>query len=75
MEALHSHDNDDPQQRRKARVAGIKLLVGGVLMLPAYFLAAMNTPGPIKTVPTIIAIAATLVCLILGVRALILTRR
>jgi hypothetical protein len=76
MESLHGRRADDQEEnRRKARSAGIKLLIGGLLGAPAYVFASLQTYGHLKTVPAIIAFSVALVCVFLGARALILTRR
>jgi len=75
MEALHSHIEDPEERRRKARVAGFKLLIGGLLGLPAYAFASLKTFGHFKTVPAVIAITVCVVFVALGTYALIKTRR
>ena len=75
MERSHEHTGDNEAQRRKARSAGIKLLIGGLLAPVGYVFASIETYGHLKTVPAIIAFSVSLVCIVLGARALILTRR
>lgn len=76
MENLNGRRSEDREEnRRKARSAGIKLLIGGLLGAPAYVFASLQTYGHLKTVPAIIAFTVALVCIVLGARALILTRR
>ena len=74
METL-TNKNDAEEQRRKVRTAAWKLLAGGLLGGPAYVLTALYTSGHLKPVPTVIAGAACLLFVILGARALIITRR
>ncbi len=73
--AIIQQTEDQEEQRRKARAAGIKLLIGAGLGLPAYVFASLQTYGHLKTVPAIIAFTVCAVCIVLGVRALILNRR
>lgn len=76
MENLNGHRSENHEEnRRKARSAGIKLLIGGLLGAPAYVFASLQTYGHLKTIPAIIAFTVALVCIVLGARALILTRR
>ena len=76
MESLTSRRSEDPgEDRRKARSAGIKLLVGGLLGALGYAFASLQTYGHLKTVPAIIAFTVALVCVVLGARALVITRR
>ena len=74
MTVIRRNDEQE-EQRRKSRAAGIKLLIGAGLGLPAYVFASLQTYGHLKTVPAIIAFTVCAVCIVLGVRALILTRR
>jgi hypothetical protein len=75
METSFSQTEDNEARRRKARTAGLKLLIAGILMPPAYVFASLKTFGHLKTVPAIIAFTVAAVCLTLGAWALIRTRR
>ncbi len=76
MESSKGRRREDLEEnRRKTRSAGIKLLIGGLLGAPAYAFASMQTYGHLKTVPAIIAFTVALVFIVLGARAVILTRR
>ena len=74
MENLQDRAENE-ERRRQSRSAGIKLLIGGLLGAPAYVFASLQTYGHLKTVPAIIAFTVALVCVVLGARALVLTRR
>jgi len=76
MENRNRRRSEDLEEnRRKTRSAGIKLLIGGLLGAPAYVFASLQTYGHLKTIPAIIAFTVVLICIVLGARAVILTRR